>query len=59
VGYAEPSLWWPEDRAWLVHWEVDSDAACVACSVDVRDALLASALPCHEVDRDDPVTIDD
>ena len=34
-------LWWPEDRAWVAHWEVDSDAVYVAGSEELLADLLA------------------
>ncbi len=37
-----PSWWWPEDRAWVVHSEVDYDSTLVAGSADLADALLAA-----------------
>lgn len=58
VGYAEPNLWWPEDRAWVAHWEVDSDAVYVGGSADLRDALLAADLGAEAVAVDDAITIE-
>ena len=37
-----PSWWWPEDRAWIVHSEVDYDSTLVAGSTDLADALLGA-----------------
>ena len=36
-----PSWWWPEDRAWVVHSEVDYDSTLVAGSSALGAALLA------------------
>jgi hypothetical protein len=35
-----PSWWWPDDRAWVVHSEVDYDSTLVAGSTALADALL-------------------
>lgn len=35
-----PSWWWPEDRAWVVHSEVDYDSTLVAGGADLAEALL-------------------
>ena len=56
VGYDEPSLWWTADRAWLVRWEVDSDATYVACSDSAARDLLAADIGAHRVDQDDAIT---
>jgi hypothetical protein len=54
-----PSLWWPEDRAWVVGNEVDSDATYVAGSrALVNDLLHAYSLQVTEVDPEDAITID-
>lgn len=55
-----PSLWWPEDRAWVVASEVDSDATYVAGSRALVGDLLGSVgLAATEVVRDDPITCDE
>jgi hypothetical protein len=35
-----PSWWWPEDRAWVVHSEVDYDSTLVAGGAELAHALL-------------------
>jgi hypothetical protein len=35
------SLWWPEDRAWLVATEIDLHSTYVGCSEAARAAVLA------------------
>lgn len=55
-----PSLWWPEDRAWVVASEVDSDAIYVAGSRPLLSDLLRSdGLTVTEADPDDTITVDD
>ena len=45
-----PSWWWPEDRAWVVHSEVDYDSTLVAGSSALGAALLADPeIECLEV----------
>lgn len=45
-----PSWWWPEDRAWVIHSEVDYDSTLVAGSSELCSALLADAgIECLEV----------
>ena len=45
-----PSWWWPEDRAWVVHSEVDYDSTLVAGSSAMGAALLADPeIECLEV----------
>ena len=56
----EPSLWWPQDRAWVVAREVDSDAVYVAGSRALVEELLKEPrLAAGEVAVDDPITIED
>jgi len=46
-----PTLWWPEDRAWIVLSEIDLDCTLIGCSLALRDDLLADPdLECLEVD---------
>jgi hypothetical protein len=35
-----PSLWWPDDRAWVVGTEIDFDSTLVATSVEGAEQLL-------------------
>jgi hypothetical protein len=45
-----PTLWWPEDRAWIVLSEIDFDSTLIGCSLALRDDLLADPdLECLEV----------
>ena len=46
-----PSWWWPEDRAWVVHTEVDYDSTLVAGSLALRTALVDDPeLECWQVE---------
>ncbi len=46
-----PSLWWPDDRAWLVATEVDLDSTYVGCSEACAEAITASgALEAMRID---------
>ena len=58
VGYDAPALWWPADRAWVAHWEVDSDAVYVACSRAALADLVVAGIGAHEVGLDDAITFD-
>jgi hypothetical protein len=45
-----PSWWWPEDRAWVVHSEVDYDSTLVGGSCELSRALVDDPeLECLEV----------
>jgi hypothetical protein len=51
-----PSLWWPDDHAWVVATDVDLDSTYVAGSVALVDAILADAeLEAVRADASDPV----
>jgi hypothetical protein len=39
--YQSPSLWWPDDRAWLVASEIDLDSTYIGCSEACRNEILA------------------
>lgn len=55
-----PSLWWPEDRAWVVASEVDSDSLYVAGSRPLIDDLLrADGLTVIEVGPDAAISVDE
>ncbi|WP_157746402.1 hypothetical protein [Micromonospora inositola] len=55
-----PSLWWPEDRAWVVANEVDSDATYIAGSRQLLDDLLrTNGLDVAEVGPNDQITVDE
>ena len=51
LGQQSPSVWWPQDRAWLVATEVDLDSTYVAgsdelvASLVTNDRLEALAIP--------------
>ena len=36
-----PSLWWPQDRAWLVATEIDLDSTYIGCTETCADAIFA------------------
>jgi hypothetical protein len=45
------SLWWPDDRYWLVATEIDLDSTYIGCTRACRDAILgASELEALEID---------
>jgi hypothetical protein len=48
-----PNLWWPEDRAWFVHTEIDGYDTYVVGPRSLVDELTAStSLECFEVTAD-------
>jgi hypothetical protein len=52
---ALPSYWWPADRAWLVHTNVDCPTTYVAGSADVLERLIDDdVLEVVEAQLDDP-----
>lgn len=54
------SLWWPDDRAWVVANEVDSDATYIAGSASlIGDLLRTEGLDVSEVEPDDQITVDE
>ena len=42
IAYQSANLWWPKDRAWCVHTEIDFNTTYVAGSQKLVDAVLAS-----------------
>jgi len=55
----QPSLWWPEDRAWVVASEVDSDATYIAGSrALLHDLLRTDGFAVTEVGPNDQITVD-
>ena len=42
VAYQSANLWWPEDRAWCVHTEIDFNTTYIGGSQGLIDAILAS-----------------
>jgi hypothetical protein len=54
-----PSLWWPEDRTWVLGRHVDSDCLHVACAPPVAADLLAiRGLRVKAVGSDDAFHVD-
>jgi hypothetical protein len=54
-----PSLWWPQDRAWVVAREVDADSTYIAGTCALGDKLvLDSPVNATHVAPDDAVTVD-
>jgi hypothetical protein len=41
LGFYSPSLWWPDDRAWFVHTDVDARSTYIGGSEALIDALLS------------------
>lgn len=41
LGGGYPTMWWPEDRAWLVHTEIDFDTTYVGGSRQCIEAVAA------------------
>jgi hypothetical protein len=55
LSYATPSLWWPDDRAWMVATEIDGTSTYVGATRAAIDDLTASDLEVVEVIRDAPM----
>jgi hypothetical protein len=54
-SFRAPTIWWPEDRAWFVHTEVDATATLVGGSRGMVAELLAvERLRANEVGPQDP-----
>jgi hypothetical protein len=56
LGYRfqSPALWWPDDRAWFVHTEIDGTSTYVGGSRSMIDRLVEEQiLESFEVDPDD------
>jgi hypothetical protein len=50
-SYQSASLWWPDDRSWLVATEIDLDSTYIGCTGPCRDAILCSSeLEALEID---------
>ena len=57
--YRSANLWWPKDRAWCVHTEIDLNTTYVAGSQGLIDALLASEkLEAYQVEPTDELVSD-
>ena len=48
-----PNLWWPDDRAWFVAFEVDLDHAFVGGSIELIDEILATNLGASRTTTED------
>src|SRR5205823_537144 len=52
--YQSPSIWWPDDRAWIIATEIDLDSTYVGGTSAAIDALLADpaieVVPAHVSD---------
>ena len=52
-GFRSPALWWPEDRAWFVHTEIDALSTYLGGSRALIDNLLGDqTLESLEVEAD-------
>jgi hypothetical protein len=52
--FQSPALWWPDDRAWFVHTEIDGTSTYVGGSRSMIDGLVGEQiLESFEVDTDD------
>jgi hypothetical protein len=52
-GFRSPALWWPEDRAWFVHTEIDALSTYLGGSQALIDRLVREqVLESFEVDAD-------
>lgn len=43
LWYQSPTMWWPTDRAWFVHTEVDDTSTFVGGNADCIRAIMSSA----------------
>jgi hypothetical protein len=56
--FQSPTLWWPEDRSWFVHTEIDAMCTYVGGSRDMIDSLVGQQiLKSFEVDEDTPAVL--
>ena len=59
VTYQSANLWWPEDRAWCVHTEIDLNTTYIGGSQRLIDAILASEkLEAYQLEPTDQITYD-
>lgn len=57
--YQSANLWWPDDRAWCVHTEIDFNTTYLAGSQRLVDALLSSKkLEVYQVEPTDKIAYD-
>ena len=55
-----PSLWWPDDRSWVLGRQVDSDALLLAGSEDLAgDVLATPGLDGRRTDPDEPFRVEE
>jgi hypothetical protein len=55
-SFRAPTIWWPQDRAWFVHTEVDATATLVGGSREtVAELVAAEGLRATEVGPENPV----
>jgi hypothetical protein len=56
--FQSPALWWPDDRAWFVHTEIDGTSTYVGGSRSMIDRLIGEQiLESFEVDTDERVLL--
>lgn len=57
--YQSANLWWPEDRAWCVHTEIDLNTTYIAGSQKLVDALVSHpGLETYQAQPTDKITFD-
>jgi hypothetical protein len=56
--FQSPTLWWPDDRGWFVHTEIDATSTYVGGSRTLIDRLVAEQLlESFEVEADTPAAL--
>jgi hypothetical protein len=56
--FQSPALWWPQDRAWFVHTEIDASSTYLGGSAALIGRLVGEQiLESFEVDADDPAIL--
>jgi hypothetical protein len=56
--FQSPTLWWPDDRSWFVHTEIDAMCTYVGGSRDMIDSLVGQQiLESFEVEADTPAAL--
>jgi hypothetical protein len=50
-----PTMWWPQDRAWIVVSQVDLQSTYVGCSSEAAQAILLAGIEALRVSRQDEV----
>ncbi len=57
-GFQSPALWWPEDRAWFVHTEIDGSSTHLGGTHSMIDRLVGEQiLESFEVQSDTPAAL--